>query len=547
MKLKLILISALCAAAAFTASAQDQGYLDGVDYFKVEQYDNAREILERTLKDPSTDKATANYYLGQIALFKGDLNSARTYFQHGLSADGKNGLNYVGMGALALKQGNAQEAKVQFKNAMKADKTAETCVAVARAYFNADPVAYAKEYEDAMKDAMKRNKACPDIYVMQGDKFRAEKQIGDAAAAYDNAIFYCGDKVRPEGYVKYAWAYIHANPDLTISKLEELTNKLPNSALAQRELAEKLYDADRWTRAAEEYGKYMKMPNHFAQDEERYVSLLYFGKKYALSYKMAGEILERNPNSFQMRRMRFLNQVDMKHNNVALERAKEFFSMTPPANNHFTSNDYLQYAKLLEEMDRDSEALPLYEKAVEANPDKAEVYQKLAAAYYKAQNYEGAVKNQEKYMEGNKDTDYFDQYTASGYYMTYLSKLDSAATNREEIYTKAVAAIDSALVTKGDDPRYQQRKARILIVGNNNQVSDEAAEIYKTILALLDSDPANREKFVNLYRESYQMIAGNAIQKKDFATAVTYYDKMLEFDPENEQLKSYIEKLRKRI
>ena len=58
MNLKHLLITAVCAAAALSASAQGQGYLDGVDYFKVEQYDNAREILERTLNDGSTDKAT---------------------------------------------------------------------------------------------------------------------------------------------------------------------------------------------------------------------------------------------------------------------------------------------------------------------------------------------------------------------------------------------------------------------------------------------------------------------------------------------------------
>lgn len=222
MNLKHLLITAVCAAAALSASAQGQGYLDGVDYFKVEQYDNAREILERTLNDGSTDKATAYYYLGQIALFNNDQATAQDYFNKGISADSKNGLNYVGMGALALKQGNAAEAKNQFKAAVKADKSAETNVAVARAYFNADPVLYAKEYEDYMKDASKRDKSCPDIYVMQGDKYLAEKQIGDAAAAYENAIFYTGNNVKPEAYVKYANAYVHANPKLTVSKLEEL-------------------------------------------------------------------------------------------------------------------------------------------------------------------------------------------------------------------------------------------------------------------------------------------------------------------------------------
>ena len=115
MNLKHLLITAVCAAAALSASAQGQGYLDGVDYFKVEQYDNAREILERTLNDGSTDKATAYYYLGQIALFNNDQATAQDYFNKGISADSKNGLNYVGMGALALKQGNAAEAKTSLR------------------------------------------------------------------------------------------------------------------------------------------------------------------------------------------------------------------------------------------------------------------------------------------------------------------------------------------------------------------------------------------------------------------------------------------------
>ncbi len=546
MNLKHLLITAVCAAAALSASAQGQGYLDGVDYFKVEQYDNAREILERTLNDGSTDKATAYYYLGQIALFNNDQATAQDYFNKGISADSKNGLNYVGMGALALKQGNAAEAKNQFKAAVKADKSAETNVAVARAYFNADPVLYAKEYEDYMKDASKRDKSCPDIYVMQGDKYLAEKQIGDAAAAYENAIFYTGNNVKPEAYVKYANAYVHANPKLTVSKLEELLEKMPNSALAQREYAEKLYETDHWSDAAVEYGKYMKNPNHFIQDEERYVALLYFGKKYAQSYKLAGEILAKNPESFQMRRMRFLNQVDMGHNAAAMERAKEFFAMTPPANNRFTSNDYTQYARLLNKMDREDEALPYFEKAVETNPDKADAYRDLADAYYKAKNYEGAVANQEKYMAAG-ESDYYDYYTISGYYMTHMSKMEAEAPERAEIAKKAIAAIDSSLVVKGEDPRYQQRKARILIVANNNEIPEEAVQVYNVILEQLNKDPENLEKYVNLYKESYQMIAGYYHKNKDFAKAVEYYEKMLELDPENEALKKYVDNLRKRI
>ena len=69
MKIKLFLSLAL--ATGLMASAQTQGYKDGIEYDKAGQYDNARTILERTLSDAATDHSLANYYLGQVALQQG--------------------------------------------------------------------------------------------------------------------------------------------------------------------------------------------------------------------------------------------------------------------------------------------------------------------------------------------------------------------------------------------------------------------------------------------------------------------------------------------
>ena len=55
--------------------------------------------------------------------------------------------------------------------------------------------------------------------------------------------------------MKYANLYNKVNPDFAINKLIELNQKLPTSALAQRELAEKYYDGGKFTPAAEQYGK----------------------------------------------------------------------------------------------------------------------------------------------------------------------------------------------------------------------------------------------------------------------------------------------------
>ena len=89
----------------------------------------------------------------------------------------------------------------------------------------------------------------------------ANEDFGSAAAKYEMATGY--DKGNPEGYVKYANSYFHVNPKFSIDKLKEFLTLAPQSALAQRELAEKLYEANYWKQAAEQYGQYIQNPNHF--------------------------------------------------------------------------------------------------------------------------------------------------------------------------------------------------------------------------------------------------------------------------------------------
>ncbi|MDE7141541.1 MAG: hypothetical protein K2O33_01425, partial [Muribaculaceae bacterium] len=85
------------------------------------------------------------YYLGQIAMQKGDKAAAKANFEKGLAADANNGYNYIGLGALALADGNLGQAKDYFKDAKgKAKKDPDVLTEIARAYFIADPVKYAE-------------------------------------------------------------------------------------------------------------------------------------------------------------------------------------------------------------------------------------------------------------------------------------------------------------------------------------------------------------------------------------------------------------------
>ncbi|MDE6145662.1 MAG: tetratricopeptide repeat protein, partial [Muribaculaceae bacterium] len=237
MNLKHLML-AMAAGFALNASAQTQGYMDGIEYFKADQFDNAREILSRTIDAPETDRATALYYLGAVALQDGDNKTAAENFTEGINLNPKNGLNYVGLGSMLLKNGDAKGAAEQFKLALKAQKKASVMVAIARAYYQADPVAYAKEYEKYMNDAYSKDKKNTDYYIMRGDKLRDEaiaegessQKIGEAASEYTQAIYWNSNT--PEAYVKYSKVFAKINPQYAIEKLQELLTIAPNSAMA---------------------------------------------------------------------------------------------------------------------------------------------------------------------------------------------------------------------------------------------------------------------------------------------------------------------------
>ena len=143
MKTKFFFASMLIACAAFVVNAQ--GYKDGIDFYKIGKLDDAEELLERNLNTAS-NKAEAYYYLGQVALHKRDKALAKSYFEKGVQADAKYPFNYVGQAAIELENGNVKGAENLYKIAEKCTKkNPKLAIAMAKAYYEADANAYAKQ------------------------------------------------------------------------------------------------------------------------------------------------------------------------------------------------------------------------------------------------------------------------------------------------------------------------------------------------------------------------------------------------------------------
>ncbi len=533
MKIKLFLSLAL--ATGLMASAQTQGYKDGIEYYKAGQYDNARTILERTLSDAATDQSLANYYLGQVALQQGDKAAAKSYFDKGLQLNPDNGYNYVGLGALDLLNGQASAADKQFGEAQKhAKKNADLTIAIARAYYNADAVKYAKEIQKYIDKARKDSKLkAPSIYILEGDMLMDARDFGRAAAKYENAIL--NDPQNSEGYVKYANAYFNVNKGYGIQKLEELLAQQPNSAMAQRELAEKYFLADHWKKASDLYGKYIQNPNHFPEDKARYAVLLYWGEKYPESLGVANEILSQDPSNFLMQRIRFLDQTAMKDYAAAIDNAAKFFASN--AGGNFTTNDYVTYAEALSGAGQDSLAVVQYELAAERDPKNGDLLKNLSSVYNQNKMYAKGADAYAAYLEMQENPSPDDFYGMATRYLQAAGASTDTIQARE-LADKGIVYIKKVIDNPNIKPmaQFYQRLAFLNIAGNNKQPNTESIEALDRMIELLDEDPANKDpknqgNQLNLYKNAYAFKQAYYSRLKDaenFEKAVADYNAIVE-------------------
>ena len=526
-----------------TAFAQG-GYQDGVDYYNAERFDKAKTILEKTLNDPSTKKAVSYFYLGSLELDNNNVAAASENFNKGVQADPAYGYNYVGLGQIALKNGNKKDAENYFKQALEGNKKdASVMAAIARAYFNVDPALYAKEIEKNIANAMKvsKNKEAQ-VYVLQGDMAKAS-DIGQAAGFYEQAMVYDeqAGNVNPEAYVKYANLYNKVNPDFAIGKLVELNEKLPTSALAQSELAEKYYDGNQFTKAAEQYGKYIKNPNHFQGDEQRYSGLLYFGKKYQESLDVANQVLAADPNNEYMQRMVMLNKAALKDFAGAEEAAQKLFSH---ANAKFTATDYSTYGDILGELGRPQEAIEAYVKAYEMNPEKnKQMLAEISSMYNDLENDQKAVEYMQKFVDAG-DATLNDYFILSNRYKNLGISLPEGSPERAEAANNGIKNIDLAIegaANKG--PLYRNKATLLMIRDGAENTTPELIDTYKAMIAAYDEDPANKEKYADAYKMAYTRMGSYYMQQGDNAQAREYFQKVLEMDPENAPVKEVMKKL----
>lgn len=544
MKFKGILTFCL-AGVALTATAQT--HVEGAEYYNADQFENAKELLLRSLNNPGTDKAVSDYYLGLVSIDENNTAQARKYFQDGIAANPEYAYNYVGLGRLLLKEGDKKGAEESFKQAEKlAKKDAALHVAIARAYDSVDPVLYAKQITNKIEKARKTNANSPEVYIFEGDQLKEQKKFGEAGAKYEMAAN--TDNNATQAYVKYANLFTMVNPEYAITMLNKLLEVNPQSALGQRELAIAYYNGKDYANAAKEYGKYVQNPSHFKQDENRYAFLLFYGGDYQKGYDYATKLLSEDPGNFTAQRYQFMNAAQipaMSDKLLPMAEALLAAHRAKPADNKFAAIDYTLIADELSKAKRADEAIAVIEEGIKEMPDNAAFNKDLAMKYVDAGNITGAAKAYEGYLakvEKPSYNDYVQQATFS-FYAAVENKENQPVADKFFADTEKYAALAAEILPDNYKPvkflgDIAKQKA------TKETVESAAVPMYTKAIELLEAsqDPS---RYKSDAKDMYNYMGNYYLSIKDIPQAKEYFNKYLQYDPNNDAYRKFVEGLGK--
>lgn len=542
MNIKVLLASAILMGASVSSFAQ--GYKDGIEFYKIGQLDNAKELLDRNLNNAQTDKSEAYYYLGQIAFEKGNTSEAASYYDKGISANANYAYNYVGKAAVALKNGNAGDADNYIKEARKyGKKDAKVETAIARAYYATDTVKYAKDIEKCIKNARKYNAQDPDSYIYEGDTEAVRKNWGDAAGQYELALTYDPDNI--EAYVKFANTYFNVNPKMAIEKLEELLKKQPNSALVQRQLAEKYYSDNLGGKAAAQYGEYIKNPNHFAQDELRYAQLLFGAGEYDKCLEVCSSLGSTtgasNNQEFFAKRLKLYSLVSLKKWPEAVAVGKDFFATKVDASTPFQANDYINYANALKENGNSEEAVAAYDTALKLDPQNADLMRGLADSYADTKDFTNAIKYQKMLVESGAGSANDEFYLSLYNYNNALTLTDK--TQKDAAIAESKKYLESVDAKVPGNVQIVNQKLRVAKYYDPDAKNGAAVNACNELIKVLDSKD-DKSGYDRYYVGAYNYLANYYMNKGEKETAKGYYQKWLDHDQNNEALAKYVQGLK---
>jgi len=531
---------ALLASAVSQAQDLDQA-TKAID---AEQYEKAKSMLKSIVQSKNTGKAS--FLLGNIYLTQSVEDSAKIFFDKGLTADGGK-INNIGLGQLDLNKGDVASAKAKFDQVLKdlKKKDIEEYVYVAKAYMNADK----PDYKSAIAVLTKAKAANPTnayVNLALGDAFYGDKNQNEAYSAYRSAYQADSSLIRAKMQLgvllKGAKAYTEA-----VKAFDEVVGLNANYGPVYRELAETYYlwannvpktYTENIQKALGYYEKYMSLTDYSLSSRMRHADFLILARDYKALEKEANEM--QKLDKVNPRIMRYLGYSAYENGNpdAAIAALNEFINK---GTNKVISGDYfyLGLATVKKSIGADMKTVDAtvlasgianVKKAVDAEPSLANALNEIGKKYFTEKVYDVSAAIFEIAISNPNSKNFLEDNIYYGLAAYTVNRNKDLKDRDVASLQKADLAMDAVIVAS---PTYLESYLYKARINGSLEKDDVMAATYQKYLDLvLAKGPEEVTKNKAKVTESYNSIAA-FYANTDKAKAKEFFNKTLALDPTN--------------
>jgi tetratricopeptide (TPR) repeat protein len=466
------------------------------------------------------------YLLGQVHMLSGNTALANEAFTKGKDAKTNTWLNHIGLGWIALNNGDAAGAQKLFDVAAvpAGPKNAEYHYLVAYAYFMSKKQDVDKTLA-ALDKCLALQPAFQDALLLKGDALLMKPDGGGKAlTAYEDAEARFKDSPAPQ--VRIARLYMNArNYPLALEYINKSLEKDANYSPGHKIKGDYTFNLKKYQEARANYEKALSLSDSTDQLLTQYLYACFLSKDYAITYELSSKLKGSAVNPFVLNRAEAYSLFETGKYPESLESIQRLFNSGTPE--RLIRQDYMYYGKILSKNKQDSLAIGYFEKAWEADSTDTEALVEMAKSYSNLGYYDRSAEMYKKKIGAGAP-----------------AALDYFFLGRSLYYHKNYPAADSAfaMVAELQPNAYHGFfwRGRCNSVMDPDIKSDSTKVFYEKAAELAAVDPVKNKKDLV---ECYQYMAFYYVKKDNISRASEYFRKVLEIDPENKEAKANLNQL----
>ena len=505
-----------------------QSLQDGIKQVQMENYQTAEKIFKHLVVTEGVN--AENYYqFGNLLCEMGKYDSAKIVYTQGTVAAPKSYNNFIGLGKIALGENKLDEAMTQFTKAksLSSPKDINFFIDMADAYSKCNTPNGTEAINNCKKGEDITTKE-PRLYLAYADAFLSMKQSGSAVTNFENAALLDSKNAYPLVQIGHIWI-LAQNWQQALESLTKAKSIDSSFATLWRELAEVYYNMNKVDDATKAIEKYLTLADKTDENMFRYAQFLFLSKQFEKAMQVLTPLMKTNPENTTMMRLAGYSNYELGNYQLGQQQMEMFFSKRDIKT--IIASDYEYYGRLQMKNNQDSLAAINFTKTISIDSTKCSLWSELANKNYTAKKYDKAALYFENAISCSAIPDMKDIMSLGRAYFF------------DSLYSKADTAFMLATKVAPEWPiGYRWRAISNLNMDNSEKPVGLAIPFY---IGMIEKAEKDSVKYVKELKEGYKYLGDIYTFNEDYEHAVYYYSKYLTLDPENQDVKTTLDSIKK--